>query len=91
MAKFIDKLAAIIIEQGGGYTEDDVRDAHEELKVVPRDTIRVREINLLRTYWLTSMQSCLDAHVHVPEPFRSSPIGNGLLSHPGSKPPSPLS
>ena len=43
-AKYIDKLAATIIECGRGYTEDDVWDAHEKLKVVPRDTIRVREI-----------------------------------------------
>jgi hypothetical protein len=43
-AKYIDKFAATIIEQGGGYREDDVWDAHEKLKVVPRDTIRVREI-----------------------------------------------
>ncbi|KAF8537906.1 hypothetical protein BDD12DRAFT_844849 [Trichophaea hybrida] len=53
-AKYIDKIAATIIERGGGYTEDDVWDAHETLKVVPRDTIR----------------SWLDARVHVPEPFR---------------------
>ena len=37
------------------------------------------------------MQSWLDARVHVPEPFRSSPVGNGLSSHSGSKLPSPLS
>jgi len=44
MAKYIDKLAATIIERGGGYTEDDVSDAHETLQVEPRDTIRVCEI-----------------------------------------------
>ena len=43
-AKYIDKLAATIMERGGGYRDDDVWDAHEKLKVVPRDTIRVREI-----------------------------------------------
>jgi len=43
-AKYIEKLAATIIERGGGYMEDDVWDAHEMLKVVPRDTIWVREI-----------------------------------------------
>jgi hypothetical protein len=43
-AKYIDKIAATIIERGGGYTKDDVWDAHEHLEVVPRDTIRVREI-----------------------------------------------
>jgi len=34
-----------MIEQGGGYTEDDVWDAHEKLKVVPRDNIWVHEIS----------------------------------------------
>jgi len=43
-AKYIDKLAATIIEWGGGYMENAVWDAHEKLKVVQRDTIRVREI-----------------------------------------------
>jgi hypothetical protein len=43
-AKYIEKLAATIIERGGGYTEDDGWDAHEKLKVVPMDTIRVHEI-----------------------------------------------
>jgi hypothetical protein len=43
-AKYIDMLAATIIEWGGGYTEDDVWDAHKKMKVVRRDTIRVREI-----------------------------------------------
>jgi len=44
MAKYIDKLATTIIERGGGFTEDDVWDAHDKLKVVPRDIIRVCEI-----------------------------------------------
>jgi len=44
IAKYIDKLAATIIKRAGGYTEDDVWDTHEKLKVVPRDTIQVREI-----------------------------------------------
>jgi hypothetical protein len=44
MVKYIDNLAATIIERGGAYTEDDVGDAHEMLNVVPRDTILVREI-----------------------------------------------
>jgi len=48
MAKYINKLAPTTIERGGGYTEDDVWDAHEKLKVVPRDTIQVREI---LTFW----------------------------------------
>jgi len=43
-ARYVDKLAATIIEQGGGYTEDDVWDTHKKLKVVPRNTIRIREI-----------------------------------------------
>jgi hypothetical protein len=43
-ARYIDKFAATTIERGGGYAEVDVWDAHEKLKVVPRDTIRVREI-----------------------------------------------
>jgi len=43
------------------------------------------DINLLRTHGLTLTQSWLHACVHVPEPFRSSPIGNGLSSHPGCK------
>ena len=43
-AKYIDKLATTIIQRGGGYTEDDVWDAHEKLMVVSMDTIRVREI-----------------------------------------------
>jgi len=37
------------------------------------------------------MQSWLDARIHVPEPFTSSPVGNGLSSHSSSKLPSPLS
>jgi len=36
------------------------------------------------------MQSWLDAHVHVPEPVMSTPVGNGLLSHAGSEFQSPL-
>jgi len=44
MAKDIDKLAATIIESGGGSMEEDVWDVYEKLKVVPRDTIRVHEI-----------------------------------------------
>jgi hypothetical protein len=43
-AKYIDKLTATIIDRGAGYTEDDFWDAHEKLKVVPMDTIRVNEI-----------------------------------------------
>jgi len=42
--KYIDKLAATIIERGGGYMEGVLWDAHEKWKVVPRDTIRVREM-----------------------------------------------
>jgi hypothetical protein len=91
MVKFIENLAATIIERSGGYMENDVWDANERLKVVPRDTIWVREINLLRTYGLTSIQAWLDACVHVPQLFRSSPVGNGLSSHPSSKIPSSLS
>jgi hypothetical protein len=48
-------------------------------------------INLLRTYGLTSRQWWLDARGHVPEPFRSSPVSNGLSSNPSSTLPSPLS
>jgi hypothetical protein len=43
-AKYIVKLAATIIERGGGYTEDDGWDALKKLMVVPRDTIQVCEI-----------------------------------------------
>jgi len=43
-AKYINKLAVTIIESGGGYTYEDVWDAHEKLNVVPRDTKRVHEI-----------------------------------------------
>lgn len=51
----------------------------------------MQHINLLRTYGRTSTQSWLDTLVHVPEPFSSSPVSNGLSSHPGSKLSSPLS
>jgi hypothetical protein len=44
MGKYIDKLATKGIKWGGGYTEDDVWDAYEKLKVVPMDTIWVCEI-----------------------------------------------
>jgi len=47
-AKYCDTLAATIIEWGGEYTENDVQDAHKKLEVLPRDTIRVREI---LTFW----------------------------------------
>jgi hypothetical protein len=40
----IVKSAVTIIGRGGGYMEDDVWDAHEKLKVGPRDTIGIREI-----------------------------------------------
>jgi hypothetical protein len=43
-AKYIEQLAPTIIEWGGGYMEDDVCDVCEKLKIVPKDTIPVREI-----------------------------------------------
>jgi len=46
------------------------------------------DITVLRTYELTSTQSWHDAHIHDPELFRSSTVGNGWLSHPGSNMPS---
>jgi len=44
MAKYMDKLGATFIVPGGGYTEDDVRDTQNKLKVVRSDTIRMHEI-----------------------------------------------
>jgi len=43
------------------------------------------DIDLLRTYGCNSTQSWLDARVHDPEQFRSSPVDNSLSSHPSSK------
>ena len=45
----------------------------------------------MRTYRLTSTQSWLDARIHVPELFRSSPVVNGFSFHSGFKLPSRLS
>jgi hypothetical protein len=41
MAKYINLLAATIIERDAGYTDNDHWDAHAKLKVVPRDSICV--------------------------------------------------
>ena len=46
--------------------------------------------NVLRTYGLTSTQSWLEVCFHRIEPFRWSPVGNGLSSHPSSKLKCPL-
>ena len=92
MAKYIDKLAATIIESRGGYMEDDVWDAYEKLKVVPRDTIQVREI--LTFCELNGAPVRIHGLMHefmFRKTFRSSPIGNSLSSYSRSKLPSHLS
>jgi len=43
-AKYINKLAATLLELVGGYTKDDFWEAHKKLRVVAKVTIRVRMI-----------------------------------------------